>query len=96
VRLSVEKTPRAVILVVFNTGEPIPKADRDHVFDRFFRGDASRSRASGGTGLGLNLAREIARAHGGELTLVSSTESGTTFSLRLPHGRTTSITGLSS
>jgi heavy metal sensor kinase len=96
VRLSVENTPRAVILVVFNTGEPIPEADRDHVFDRFFRGDASRSRASGGTGLGLNLAREIARAHGGELTLVSSTDSGTTFSLRLPHGGTTSITGLSS
>jgi signal transduction histidine kinase len=96
IRLSVEKTPRAVILVVFNTGEPIPEADREHVFDRFFRGDASRSRASGGTGLGLNLAREIARAHGGELTLVSSSNSGTTFSLRLPHGGTTSITGLSS
>jgi heavy metal sensor kinase len=95
VRLSVEKTPRAVILVVFNTGEPIPEADRDHVFDRFFRGDASRSRASGGTGLGLNLAREIARAHGGELMLVSSTNRGTTFSLRLPHRGATSITGLS-
>jgi signal transduction histidine kinase len=96
VRLRVEETPRTVILVVFNTGEPIPKADRDRVFDRFFRGDASRSRASGGTGLGLNLAREIARAHGGELALVSSTDRGTTFSLRLPHEGTTPITELSS
>ncbi len=85
VRFSLERTPAAIVLVVFNTGEPIPQTDKEHVFDRFFRGDVSRSRASGGTGLGLNLAREIIRAHGGELNLASSTDKGTTFSLRLPH-----------
>jgi len=94
VRFSLEKTPSAVILVVFNTGEPVPETEKEHVFDRFFRGDASRSRASGGTGLGLNLSREIVRAHGGELNLASSTEEGTMFSLRLPHGGPQRITEL--
>jgi len=94
VRFTLEKTPVAIILVVFNTGEPIPEAEQEHVFDRFFRGDASRSRTSGGTGLGLNLAREIARAHGGDLKLVGSTDEGTTFSLRLPLEGPRSITGM--
>jgi len=84
VRFRLTHSKNAVHLEVFNTGEPIPAAELERVFDRFFRGDASRNRASGGTGLGLNLAREIVRAHGGELNLVSSTDEGTTFTLYLP------------
>ena len=94
VRFCLESSNEAIEFEVFNTGQPIPEAARERVFDRFYRGDASRNRASGGTGLGLNLAREIVRAHGGELTLLSSTVVGTTFVLHLPHSGPQMVTGL--
>lgn len=71
-------------LRVSNTGQPIPETDRGRVFERFFRGDPSRTRQSEGSGLGLSLAREIARAHGGDVTLESSDANGTSFALWLP------------
>ena len=72
------------VLTVSNTGVPIPQADHSKVFDRFYRADAARSRDIEGSGLGLSLAREMARAHGGDLTLLCSDSTLTTFSLRLP------------
>ena len=78
-----EQTGLAV-LTVSNTGIPIPKADHGKVFERFYRADASRSREIEGAGLGLSLAREMARAHGGDLTLVRSDAQRTTFALSLP------------
>ena len=72
------------VFTISNTGLPIPKQDHDKVFDRFYRADKSRTREIEGTGLGLSLAREIARAHGGELTLVRSEENETLFCLTLP------------
>jgi two-component system heavy metal sensor histidine kinase CusS len=72
------------VLTVSNTGVPIPQADHAKVFDRFYRADAARSRDIEGSGLGLSLAREMARAHGGDLTLLRSDSSLTTFALRLP------------
>ncbi len=71
-------------LMVENTGTPIPAADQPRVFDRFYRADAARSREVEGTGLGLSLAREMARAHGGDLVLLHSDASGTAFVLKLP------------
>jgi signal transduction histidine kinase len=71
------------VLTVSNTGIPIPKADQSKVFDRFYRADSSRSREIEGLGLGLSLAREMARAHGGDLVLIQSDEQRTTFELRL-------------
>ena len=62
----------------------IPQADQAKVFDRFYRADAARSREIEGVGLGLALAREMARAHGGDLVLLQSNEQRTTFELRLP------------
>ncbi len=56
-------------LEVVDDGPGISAADRERVFDRFFRGDASRSRESGGTGLGLAIVRDLVRAHGGIVTL---------------------------
>lgn len=79
----VERTGHAVF-TISNTGRPIPKQDHDKVFDRFYRADKSRSREIEGSGLGLSLAREIARAHGGELILERSEENLTTFTLTLP------------
>lgn len=72
------------VLTVSNTGVPIPQADHAKVFDRFYRADAARSRDIEGSGLGLSLAREMARAHGGDLTLLRSDSALTTFELRLP------------
>lgn len=94
VRVRLARQDAIVRIEVFNTGETILPAEVDRVFDRFYRGDASRSRTSGGTGLGLNLAREIVRAHGGDLELESSDERGTTFAVILSDKAETTVTKL--
>ncbi|MEM0969621.1 MAG: ATP-binding protein [Verrucomicrobiota bacterium] len=72
-------------LRVMNEGPGIPKEHQEKIFDRFYRAESARSRQIDGVGLGLNLTREIARIHQGEVELVSSTEEGgTTFRLCLP------------
>jgi heavy metal sensor kinase len=70
-------------VTVSDTGPGIPAAEREHVFDRFYRVDRSRSRESGGSGLGLAICREIATAHGGRVW-VESEGNGSAFSLALP------------
>ncbi len=69
-----------VILSVENTGKPIPSAARDHIFERFHRGTVGENVP--GHGLGLNLARELARLHGGDLRLVRSDAEWTEFEVR--------------
>ncbi len=77
--------PETVRIAVGNTGPGIPPAAQGRIFERFFRGDPARSgRETGGTGLGLSLAREIVRAHGGELVLAASTDGWTEFACTLP------------
>lgn len=75
-----------VELVVTNSGDPIPVAEREAVFQRFYRGGRATAQAPEGVGLGLALAREIVLAHGGTLTLEDwvANEPGTSFRLRLP------------
>ncbi|HEY1234217.1 MAG TPA: ATP-binding protein [Candidatus Binatia bacterium] len=70
------------IIFVRDSGIGIAEADLPHVFERFYRCD--RSRAQPGTGLGLSLARAIARAHGGDITVTSSLDQGSTFTITLP------------
>lgn len=70
-------------IVVSDDGPGIPPADRERVFDRFVRLDDTRARTEGGTGLGLAIAREIARAHGGDLT-AEDAQTGARFALTLP------------
>jgi signal transduction histidine kinase len=84
IRLELARTSTGVRLAVTNSGEPIASEHQPRLFDRFYRADSSRTRATEGVGLGLSLAREIARAHGGELALDRSDASGTTFVLTLP------------
>ncbi len=62
--------------VVSDTGEGIAEADLPHVFDRFYRGEKSRSRASGGAGLGLAIAAGIVEAHGGTISITSVRNQG--------------------
>lgn len=71
-------------LSVNNLGEPIPEEDLPHVFDRFYRSDKARTRQTGGFGLGLAIARGIAEGHGGKISVTSTQQDGTTFSVRLP------------
>jgi two-component system, OmpR family, sensor kinase len=72
------------VLTVTNTGEVIPPEIQPHIFERFIRADNARTLASGGAGLGLALARWVARAHDGDVLLVQSSAEGTTFKAILP------------
>lgn len=84
VRLGLARDGRDVVVTVADDGPGIPTADRAHIFDRFYRADKARARASGGTGLGLAIVRSIAQAHGGSVAVESERGRGTTFSVRLP------------
>ncbi len=73
-----------VEIAVTDQGTGIPKADRERIFERFYRVDPARSRATGGTGLGLSIVKHVAATHGGEVTVWSAEGQGSTFTLRLP------------
>jgi signal transduction histidine kinase len=69
---------------VLDDGPGIPEQELEQAFEPFFRAEASRNRATGGTGLGLGIARNIARAHGGDLVLHNRVEGGLEAELTLP------------
>jgi two-component system heavy metal sensor histidine kinase CusS len=71
-------------VTISNTGVPIPDNERERIFDRFYRTDRSHSKVVPGSGLGLSLAREIVRAHGGDLRLDPSKGNEVSFTLSLP------------
>jgi heavy metal sensor kinase len=84
VRVHAFGTETAWIIEVRDRGPGIPKAHHAHVFERFYRVDPGRSRALGGVGLGLAMARWSVEAHGGWIDLESDEGSGATFRLVLP------------
>ena len=86
VRIDLAAPPDRLSLRVGNSGPGIPAEDRARVFDRFYRVGGLRQPGAEGTGLGLSLAREIARAHGGEVELRESRPEWTEFELTLPRG----------
>ncbi len=72
-------------ITVSDTGDGIAPEHLPHVFDRFYRADPARSRTTGGSGIGLTIARALARAHHGDLTATSDRNGqGATFTLTLP------------
>jgi len=73
-----------VCVAVSDTGAGIPPESLPHLFERFYRVETDRSRSTGGAGLGLAIAWEIARAHGGTLSVQSKLGLGTTFTVHLP------------
>jgi signal transduction histidine kinase len=82
--IEIEEQGGGMLLRIRDTGPGIPESELEKVFDPFYRGESSRSRETGGTGLGLGIARNIARAHGGEITLRNLPEGGLEASLLLP------------
>ncbi|WP_225846388.1 ATP-binding protein [Streptomyces sp. HPF1205] len=86
VRAALSGPDRAVIEVA-DTGTGIAPADLPRVFDRFWRADKSRTRRTGGSGLGLSIVRKLAEAHGGTVTAASTPGRGSVFTLTLPAPR---------
>lgn len=74
----------SALLRVVDTGEGIAPEHLPHVFDRFYRADAARTRAAGGAGLGLAIARELVDAMGGTIAVSSAPGDGAVFTIRLP------------
>jgi two-component system, OmpR family, sensor kinase len=83
VTLTISEADDRATVTVHDSGPGVPDAEREIIFERFARGSASRSAHTGGTGLGLTIARGWARAHGGDLTLTTDTP-GASFRLELP------------
>jgi signal transduction histidine kinase len=79
-----QKDGKNVGIAITDTGEGIATEDFPHVFDRFYRGDKARSRASGGIGLGLSIARTWIKLMGGEIGVESATGQGARFWFELP------------
>lgn len=82
--ISLKNHPASVEMRVTDKGMGIPKKDLPHIFERFFRVDKARSRQTGGSGLGLSIAKAIVDAHKGEIGVTSEEGAGTTFTVTLP------------
>lgn len=88
IKVQLTSAPRRTeVLTVTNTGTPIPQDKAEHIFERFYRVDESRVREKGGYGLGLSIAQKIVEKHNGEICLDYSNETGTRFSVKLPHAQ---------
>ena len=87
VRLSAEPGAGAVILRVADTGTGIAAEHLPHVFERFYRADAARDRAHGGSGIGLAIAKALVEAHGGTIAATSTPGAGAAFTVTLPTRR---------
>lgn len=82
--LESKKNTGRVILTVIDQGYGISKEDLPHIFDRFYRADKSRSKETGGYGLGLSIAAKIVKLHHGSIKAESISGKGTTFIVELP------------
>ena len=84
IKVHARRTGQGVEVSVRDSGEGIHTQDIPHIFERFYRGEKSRNRGTGGAGLGLAIARGIVRAHGGDIRVESETGKGTQFTFHLP------------
>ncbi|HTL34804.1 MAG TPA: GAF domain-containing sensor histidine kinase, partial [Kofleriaceae bacterium] len=89
--ITVEQRDQRVRVSVHNTGNPIPNAEQAHIFDAYARARSASAGGRVGWGLGLTLARGVAEAHGGGVSLTSDLESGTTFTIELPLDARTAV-----
>lgn len=84
VRIDIRGTIDMVFIVVSDTGIGIPESDIPYIFERFYRTDKSRSRATGGAGIGLTIVKSIVEAHGGSIAVQSTVNRGSVFTVTLP------------
>ena len=84
IHVGVYATEKGIEVSVEDTGPGIPQEELPYVFERFYRVDKSRSRATGGVGLGLTIAKRLVEAHGGRITVLSQEGKGSTFAFTLP------------
>ncbi|MGC4939867.1 ATP-binding protein [Kribbella sp. DT2] len=92
VRITLAEVDGTATVQVEDDGDGVPEAERERVFERFVRLDASRDRSSGGSGLGLSIVREVVRGHGGTVEVADSALGGASFVVRLPLSSATSAT----
>ena len=85
IRLELASSPGGWGFTIEDNGSGIPAADLPHVFERFYRVHSHRSRATGGVGLGLSIARSIVEAHGGRIWIESDPQVGSRVQVRFPH-----------
>ena len=88
VRVEASANAASVSVAVIDTGRGIRAEDLPHVFERFFRGEQGHVAAGGGTGIGLAIVDDIARAHGGQVSVSSELGRGTRLAVVLPRLRT--------
>ena len=84
ISLEAQPAEKAVLLKVQDTGSGIPTDALPHLFDRFYRVEKSRERKQGESGLGLAIAKSIVEAHNGQIDVISTAGTGTTFTIQLP------------
>jgi two-component system sensor histidine kinase BaeS len=84
ITLRAEAIPEGKRITVSDTGTGIPAEDLPYIFDRLWRGDRSRARTEGSSGLGLAITKQLVLAHGGTITAESEVGKGTTFIIELP------------
>ncbi|MDH4269642.1 MAG: ATP-binding protein [Dehalococcoidia bacterium] len=84
IKITASHKGKWVEVSVSDTGEGIPAEDLPHIFERFYRVDKSRARATGGSGLGLTIAKRLIEAHGGTIVVQSKLGKGSRFSFTLP------------
>jgi heavy metal sensor kinase len=84
IHVTVERNEGMALIKVRDTGIGIPKEEQEKIFKRFYRVDKSRSRDTGGVGLGLSIADWIAHAHRGKIEVESEVNQGSTFTVYLP------------
>ncbi|NWF93248.1 MAG: HAMP domain-containing protein [Syntrophaceae bacterium] len=88
IEIAVEKNRDGALVKIKDTGIGIPKVEHEKIFKRFYRVDKSRSKETGGVGLGLSIAEWIAHAHGGRIEVESELDKGSTFTVYLPIQKT--------
>lgn len=84
IKISVFRETTDACVTIADTGIGIPEKDLSHIFDRFYRVDRARARTTGGSGLGLSIAKQIVTLHGGDIQVSSVINAGSTFTIRLP------------
>ena len=84
IKIDLKSKDKTVKMIIKDEGPGIPKTDLPHLFERFYRADQSRSRKTGGLGIGLSIVKEVMEAHDGSISVKSKLKHGTTFTCVFP------------